>query len=180
MNYLKIFILIGIILAIGVGLFVFFNLRTPQVRAPQGPPSPSVSAVLRSQDLQIKKSEKTKNVSISIEGALPAGLSGGMVKVNIPSELAEITQISFNPKFELTNKDQISLPANEITLQFADLTGDFPEISSDIHIADITLEVKGTGKGLIQVKIISPPGIQDFNGNEISLNTKSGQLEIQD
>jgi hypothetical protein len=176
MNYLKTFILIGIILIIGAGLFALFNLRTPK-----GPPSPPpVSAILISQDLQMKKSEKTKSVSISIEGTLPAGLSGGMVKINIPPELAEITQINFNPKFELTNKDQISLPASEITLQFADLTGDFPETSSNIHIADITLEVKSAGKGLIQLKVISPPGIQDFNGNEISLSTKSGQLEILD
>jgi hypothetical protein len=122
---------------------------------------------------------QTLTTRVSLQGTLSNGLSGGKIKITVPSNLATITKVDFNSQFELTNVEELSLPASEIQLQFVDLSGDFPSNASNTNIATLTIKSIAMGEGTIQPSVISPPGIQNFDGNEFSVLVNSGTLRIQ-
>lgn len=146
--------------------FVFW-LTAPDVWA-NGP-------TLTASNLGLAGVNQTGTSQVSLQGALANGLAGGQIEVQLPGPLAQVTALSFNSKFEITNKDDLNLPSARITLRFVDLNGDFQSGGSRVEIATLTIKALDSGAGPIILNVLK---LEDLKEALFTPSISNGLLTV--
>jgi secreted PhoX family phosphatase len=114
---------------------------------------------------------QTGRVGLSLSSA-PTGVSGGVITVSVTdTDVAKITDASYDGDLALTEDPMISEDGTSVTLRFVDLEEAVEPGSTDVQLGSIELEGIGTGTADLTVDVYT---MDDDNGATIEPQQRPG------